>query len=85
MQADCYAGVWGAYAKKSGILDVDDVDEALKAAQQIGDDTLQKRARGRVSPESFSHGTATQRARWFKQGMTTGDMRACDTFGAKSL
>ncbi len=85
LQADCYAGVWGAYAKKNGILDVDDVDEALKAAQQIGDDTLQKRARGRVSPESFSHGTAAQRARWFKQGMTTGDMRACDTFGAKSL
>jgi uncharacterized protein len=85
LQADCYAGVWGAYAKRKGILDVDDVDEALKAAQQIGDDTLQKRARGRVSPESFSHGTAAQRARWFKHGMTTGDMRACDTFGAKSL
>jgi predicted metalloprotease len=85
LQADCYAGVWGAYAKKHGILDVDDVDEALRAAQQIGDDTLQKRARGRVSPESFSHGTAAQRARWFKHGMTTADMRACDTFGAKAL
>lgn len=85
LQADCYAGVWGAYAKRLNLLDVEDVDEALKAAQQIGDDTLQKRARGRVSPESFSHGTAAQRARWFKQGMTTADMRACDTFGAKTL
>ena len=85
LQADCYAGVWGAYAKKKGLLDVGDVEEAMNAAAAIGDDTLQRRARGRVSPESFSHGTSEQRARWFKVGMESGDPRECDTFGTDRL
>jgi uncharacterized protein len=85
LQADCYAGVWGAHVMKKGILEAGDIDEALRAAQAIGDDTLQKRARGRVSPESFSHGTSAQRARWFKRGMDSGDARQCDTFSASSL
>jgi hypothetical protein len=85
LQADCYAGVWGAFVKKKGLLDVDDVEEALGAAAAIGDDTLQRRARGRVSPESFSHGTSEQRARWFRRGMERGDPNACDTFTTTSL
>ncbi len=85
LQADCYAGIWGAYVKERGILDPGDVEEALGAASAIGDDTLQKRAKGRVTPESFSHGTSEQRVRWFKRGMETADPRACDTFGAPVL
>jgi len=85
LQADCYAGVWGAYVKKRGILDPGDVEEALGAAAAIGDDTLQKRAKGRVSPETFSHGTSEQRVRWFKRGMESGDPSACDTFQVASL
>jgi hypothetical protein len=85
LQADCYAGAWGAYVKKKGLLEVGDVEQALGAAAAIGDDTLQRRARGRVSPETFSHGTSEQRVRWFKRGMESGDPSACDTFGASSL
>ncbi|MBL8742919.1 MAG: zinc metallopeptidase [Myxococcales bacterium] len=85
LQADCYAGVWGAYVKKKGLLDIGDVEEALQAATAIGDDTLQRRAKGRVTPESFSHGTSEQRVRWFKQGMDAGDPKVCDTFGAAYL
>jgi predicted metalloprotease len=85
LQADCYAGVWGAYAKKKGLLDVGDVEEALGAASAIGDDTLQRRAKGRVNPESFSHGSSEQRVRWFKRGMENGDPRSCDTFAASAL
>ena len=85
LQADCYAGVWGAYAKGKGLLEVGDVEEALGAAAAIGDDTLQRRARGRVNPESFSHGTSAQRVRWFQRGMESGDPTRCDTFGAEEL
>lgn len=85
LQADCYAGVWGAYVKKKGLLEMGDVEEALGAANAIGDDTLQRRARGRVTPESFSHGTSAQRVRWFKRGMDSADPAQCDTFGAASL
>jgi len=85
LQADCYAGVWGAHVKKKGILEIGDIDEALGAATAIGDDTLQRRAKGRVTPESFSHGTGEQRVRWFKKGMESGDPKACDTFAAASL
>lgn len=85
LQADCYAGVWGAWVKKKGLLEIGDVEEALGAAAAIGDDTLQRRARGRVTPESFSHGTSEQRVRWFKRGMEGGDPTQCDTFGASSL
>jgi predicted metalloprotease len=80
LQADCFAGVWGKFTQQKGILDTGDLEEALNAAQQIGDDTLQKRSQGYVVPESFNHGTSAQRARWFKRGFDTGDMKSCDTF-----
>ncbi len=83
LQADCYAGVWGNANK--AILDPGDVDEALKAASAIGDDTLQREATGRVSPDSFTHGTSAQRSHWFKLGYDSGDPGACDTFGAATL
>jgi uncharacterized protein len=85
LQADCYAGVWGAYAKKQALLETGDVEEALGAANAIGDDTLQRRGTGRVTPETFSHGTSAQRVRWFKRGMETGDPKACDTFQTAEL
>ena len=85
LQADCLAGVWGREADKEGILDPGDVKEALNAAAQIGDDTLQKRAQGYVVPESFTHGTSDQRMRWFKRGFDQGKIDACDTFGASEI
>ena len=77
LQADCFAGVWGHHANKKNLLDASDVDEGLNAAAAIGDDRL---TRGRVSPESFTHGTSEQRARWLRQGLSTGDINSCDTF-----
>lgn len=85
LQADCYAGVWASYVKARGLLDVGDVEEALGAANAIGDDTLQRRAQGRVTPETFSHGSGEQRVRWFSRGMQAGDPTQCDTFGAGTL
>lgn len=80
LQADCFAGIWGKFTQQKGILDSGDLEEALNAAKQIGDDTLQKRSQGYVVPESFNHGTSAQRVQWFKRGFDTGEMRACDTF-----
>lgn len=80
LQADCFAGVWGKFTAQKGLLEQGDLEEALNAAHQIGDDTLQKRAQGYVVPESFNHGTAAQRATWFKRGFDTGKVDACDTF-----
>ena len=81
LQADCYAGVWAFHAQRARqIIEAGDIDEALNAASQIGDDTLQRNASGHVSPETFTHGTSAQRVRWFKRGIETGDMRQCDTF-----
>jgi predicted metalloprotease len=80
LQADCFAGVWGKSTDQKGILDQGDLEEALNAAQQIGDDTLQKRSQGYVVPESFNHGTSAQRMTWFRRGFESGDMNACDTF-----
>src|SRR5687767_12082635 len=77
LQADCLAGVWGHHAQRKQLLDPGDVDEGLAAAAAIGDDRLTK---GRVSPESFTHGTSEQRARWLRQGLSSGDVNACDTF-----
>lgn len=77
LQADCLAGVWGHHANRKQLLDPDDVSEGLQAAAAIGDDRL---TRGRVSPESFTHGTSEQRARWLRQGLSTGDINSCDTF-----
>lgn len=77
LQADCFAGVWGHHANRKQLLDQGDVDEGLQAAAAIGDDRLTK---GRVSPDSFTHGTSEQRARWLRQGLSTGDINSCDTF-----
>ena len=79
--ADYYAGVWGYHENQMfGSLEDGDLQEAIDAAQKIGDDYLQKRARGSVSPESFTHGTSAQRMRWLKKGLQTGDVRGGDTF-----
>ncbi|QDC00177.1 neutral zinc metallopeptidase [Mesorhizobium sp. 8] len=80
LQADCFAGVWGHFTAQKGILEKGDLEEALNAAQQIGDDTLQKKMQGYVVPESFNHGTSEQRVRWFKRGFTSGKLSDCDTF-----
>lgn len=85
LQADYYAGVWAHHQKNAGYLDVGDLDEALTAANAIGDDTLQMQARGYVVPESFTHGTSEQRKRWFKNGYKTGTIQGGDTFNAKEL
>jgi predicted metalloprotease len=83
LQADCYAGVWGYYAARRNILEPGDVESALGAASAIGDDRLQKQARGYVVPESFTHGSSAQRVRWFRAGLESGDVRRCDTFSAR--
>jgi len=70
LQADCFAGIWGKYTQQKGILEAGDLEEALNAAQQIGDDTLQKRTQGYVVPGSFNHGTSAQRVRWLSKDST---------------
>ena len=85
LQADCYAGVWGFYAKQRQQLDPGDLEEALGAASAIGDDRLQRQSQGQVVPDSFTHGSSEQRVRWFRQGFESGDVRRCDTFSARSL
>ena len=85
LQADCYAGVWGFYAKQRDILDPGDLEEALNAASAIGDDRLQRESQGYVVPDSFTHGSSEQRTRWFRAGFDSGDMRRCDTFGTRGL
>jgi predicted metalloprotease len=86
LQADCFAGVWANHANQmKQILQPGDVEEALNAASQIGDDTLQRRSQGTVVPDSFTHGTSAQRVHWFKQGFDTGDVGQCNTFQARSL
>ena len=89
LQADCYAGVWVAHAPEvSGgkvALDAKDVEDGIRAASAVGDDTLQRQAGGRVAPDSFTHGSSAQRTKWFRTGVQSGDPDACDTFGAKSL
>lgn len=86
LQADCFAGIWAHHAQRSRqVLETGDIEEALNAASSLGDDRLQSQARGYVTPESFTHGTSAQRARWFKQGIQTGDPAQCNTFGVASL
>ena len=85
LQADFYAGVWAHFEKGKGYLEIGDVEEAMNAAQAIGDDRLQKQAQGYVQPESFTHGTSAQRMYWFKKGYETGDIRQGDTFNDPSL
>jgi predicted metalloprotease len=80
LQADCFAGIWAHFTEQKGILEKGDVDEALNAASQIGDDTLQKETQGYVVPDSFNHGTSAQRRHWFQTGYQSGKLSACDTF-----
>lgn len=81
LQADCFAGVWGHHAAQQHLLESGDVEEGLRAAAAIGDDVLQRRAGGRVSPESWTHGSAEQRTTWLRRGLSEGTIDACDTFG----
>ena len=81
LQADCFAGIWGHYAAARNLLEQGDVEEGLTAAAAIGDDRLQKSSQGYVSPESFTHGSSADRVRWFRQGMQSGQLQSCDTFG----
>jgi predicted metalloprotease len=86
LQADCYAGVWAQKADaRFHMLQMGDVDEGLAAANAVGDDTLQRETQGRVVPDSFTHGTSSQRVRWFKRGLARGDPADCDTFAAARL
>ena len=86
LQADCLSGVWArAVQEKFGTLERGDLEEALNAAKQIGDDTLQRNAGRRVQPHTFTHGTSEQRQRWFVRGLQSGDIRECDTFSAAQL
>lgn len=80
LQADCYAGVWGHFAQKRGLLEPGDIEEGLRAASAVGDDMIMKRTQGYVVPDAFTHGAAEQRVRWFRKGLATGDPRQCDTF-----
>jgi predicted metalloprotease len=86
LQADCFAGIWAHHADRArGILEQGDIDEALNAAAAIGDDRLQRKSQGYVTPDSFTHGTSAQRQRWFKRGFEHGKMTACNTFEARQL
>ncbi|WP_419906161.1 neutral zinc metallopeptidase [Hoeflea sp.] len=80
LQADCFAGIWAHYTQQKGLLERGDLQEALNAANQIGDDTIQLRTRGYVVPESFNHGTSEQRRNWFSRGFESGRTDDCDTF-----
>jgi predicted metalloprotease len=86
LQADCFAGIWAHHNNQSKqILEPGDIEEALKAATAIGDDTLQRKSQGAVVPDSFTHGTSAQRQRWFTTGLQSGQIQICDTFSARQL
>ena len=83
LQADCLAGIWAHEADRlRSVLEQGDVEEGLNAASAIGDDRLQRQSQGRVSPDSFTHGSSTQRVQWFRQGLGSGDLESCDTFNS---
>jgi uncharacterized protein len=84
LQADFLAGVWARYAQQKGLLETGDLEEALQAASAVGDDRLQRESQGYIVPDSFTHGTSEQRARWFRRGLETGDIRQGDTFSVNS-
>jgi hypothetical protein len=83
LQADCYAGVWGYFAQRRGKLETGDLEAGLRAAAAVGDDQIQKHTQGYVVPDSFTHGSAEQRQRWFRTGLESGDVRSCNTFGTQ--
>lgn len=85
LQADFFAGLFARYVQNQGLLEADDIEEALRAASAIGDDTIQRRTTGSVVPDSFTHGTSEQRLRWFKKGYESGDIRQGDTFNTRNL
>jgi predicted metalloprotease len=86
LQADCFAGVWAYHADRTKhIIEQGDVEAALNAASAVGDDRLQRQARGYVVPDAFTHGSSAQRVRWFKRGLETGSLKQCDTFSAEQL
>ena len=86
LQADCFAGVWAHRAQRErGLLEPGDLDEGLGAAAAIGDDRLQRQSRGTIVPDAFTHGSSSQRVRWFRTGFDTGSVKACDTFAARDL
>jgi len=86
LQADCLAGVWAYHADKTrNILESGDIEEGLSAASAVGDDRLQRQAGGYVTPDSFTHGSSAQRVHWFKQGLETGNLNACDSFNTASF
>nr|WP_279078255.1 neutral zinc metallopeptidase [Hafnia alvei] len=82
LQADCFAGVWGHFMQNQQVLEQGDLEEALNAAQAIGDDRLQQQSQGRVIPDSFTHGTSEQRYTWFKRGFDSGNPNSCNTFAS---
>jgi predicted metalloprotease len=82
LQADCFSGVWANHANRvRNIVEPGDIDEALNAASMIGDDRLQKKSRGYITPDSFTHGSSKQRVQWFREGWRTGAVNSCNTFG----
>ena len=86
LQADCFSGIWSRQMSQTfGVIEAGDFDEALNAAKQIGDDTLQRNAGQLPIPHTFTHGTSEQRQKWFLMGLNSGQMRVCDTFAAKRL
>jgi hypothetical protein len=84
LQADCYAGVWGHHAAGRNLLESGDIEEGLNAAAAIGDDRLQRMGQGRVTPESWTHGSSDQRVQWFRRGFESGRVESCDTFRSGS-
>ena len=85
LQADCYAGIWANGTAKKNLIEAGDIEESMTAAQAIGDDRLQKMAGRRVNPETFTHGSSAQRAKWFRRGYESGRLTDCDTFAARDL
>jgi uncharacterized protein len=83
LQADCLAGIWGHSTAQRGLLERGDIEEGLGAAGAVGDDRIQKRGRGYVNPDSFTHGSSAQRIEWFQQGLESGQVSSCDTFNAR--
>jgi predicted metalloprotease len=80
LQADCFAGIWGHFARRRNLLEPADVEAGIAAAAAIGDDRIRRQSRGHVSAESFTHGSSAQRVRWFRTGLDSGDVRQCNTF-----